>query len=324
MTIMRKSRAIYFGCIFLLTFLFINCGSENKMSTLQIVKLDNYPSASSIDYIDGKLYLMGDDATNFLVLDTNLNIIDSIPIISNAARRIPKETKPDLEASAYNSDSNEIFLFGSGSLSPYRNLAWRYNFKTRVKDSISLENFYSQVKQAGIEQINIEGACFIGGKLILVNRGNKGYPNNHLIIADSRSWNKDSNFQVSIIPFAAQRHSNSFNGISGLCYAKESDKLIMTVSTEDTRNSYDDGAIGKSYLWIISNISTKINNKALGTKRVIDLEYTDSRFKGQKIESATIVGETKELIHLVLVADNDDGSSTVFKMSIQKTTSHAE
>jgi len=294
------------------------------MSTLQIKKLDKYPSASSIEYIDGKLYLMGDDATNFLVLDTNLNIIDSIPVITNSARRIPKETKPDLEASAFNNDSNEIFLFGSGSLSPYRNLVWRYNIQTRLKDSVSLENLYTQVKNLGIEQVNIEGACFIGGKLILVNRGNKGYPKNHLIITDDKFWNKDSNFQISIIPFAAQRHSNSFKGISGLCYAKESDRLIMTVSTEDTKNSYDDGAIGKSYLWIINNISTKINNKALGDKRVIDLEYLDPRFKGQKIESATVIGETNEMIHLVLVADNDDGSSTVFKMSIQKTTSHAE
>ena len=60
--------------------------------------------------------------------------------------------------------------------------------------------------------------------------------------------------------------------------------LIMTVSTEDTKNNYDDGAIGKSYLWIINNISTKLNNKTIKRDRVIDLEYIDSRFKGQKIE----------------------------------------
>src|SRR5215207_9444163 len=113
--VIRKSKTTCSICISLLTLVFINCGSKNNMSTLQIKKLDNYPSASSIEYIDGKLYLMGDDATNFLVLDTNLTIIDSIPIISNLARRIPKETKPDLEASAFNIDSNEVFLFGSGS-----------------------------------------------------------------------------------------------------------------------------------------------------------------------------------------------------------------
>ena len=36
------------------------------MSDVQIKKLD-YPSASAIEYYDGKLYLMGDDATKLLV-----------------------------------------------------------------------------------------------------------------------------------------------------------------------------------------------------------------------------------------------------------------
>ena len=215
-------------------------------------------------------------------------------------------------------NGDNLFLFGSGSLSPYRNFGWRHNLKTKDNDSINLEPLFLKVKELGIEQINIEGACFVPGKLILVNRGNKGYPHNHLIITDEKFLDNDSSFQISIIPFAPQKDTASFKGISGLCYARESDQLIMTVSTEDTRNSYDDGAIGKSYLWIIDNISTKIINRALGTKRVIDLEYIDSRFKGQKIESATVIGETNKLIHLVLVADNDDGSSTVFKMSITK------
>lgn len=307
----------------LILFSIFSCGQKGNISSIEIKKLE-YPSASSIEYIDGKLYLMGDDATNLLVLDTNFNIIDSIAIIANSTKRLPKETKPDLEASAFNIDSSEIFLFGSGSLSPYRNFGWRHHLKTKDNDSINLEPLYSKIKDAGIEQINIEGACFVSGRLLLVNRGNKGYPHNHLIITDEKFLKNDSSFQISIIPFAAQKHTTSFKGISGLCYARESDRLIMTVSTEDTKNSYEDGAIGNSYLWIINDISTKINNRALGDKRVIDLEYIDARFKGQKIESATVIGERNDLIHLAMVADNDDGSSTVFKMSIRKTISLAE
>lgn len=267
---------------------------------------------------------MGDDATNLLVLDTSFNIIGSIPIIADSSKRLPKETKPDLEASAFSVDSNQIFLFGSGSVSPYRNLGWKHNLKTKATDSIKLEPLYLKVKESGIEQINIEGACLVSGKLLFVNRGNKGYSHNHLIITDEKFLNNDSSFRLFVIPFATQKNSASFKGISGLCYARESDQLIMTVSTEDTKNSYEDGAIGNSYLWIIDNISTKINSRALGSKRVIDLEYIDARFKGQKIESATVIGETGDFIHLAMVADNDDGSSTVFKMSFRKTISLAE
>jgi Family of unknown function (DUF6929) len=316
---MRKIGKVY--CFIFIFIIILSCGRKNNMSDLQIKKLD-YPSASSIELYDEKLYLMGDDATKLLVLDTNLNIVDSIPIISYPENRIPKDTKPDLESSAL--DSDNLFLFGSGSLSTYRNFGWKYNLKTKDNDSINLEPLYLKVKDSGIEQINIEGACFVSGKLLLVNRGNKGYPHNHLIIADEKFLNNDSSFQIFIIPFAIQKDLASFKGISGLCYARESDQLVMTVSTEDTRNSYDDGAIGKSYLWIISNISTKIKDRALGSKRVIDLEYIDFRFKGQKIESATVIKETDKLIYLALVADNDDGSSTVFKMGINRTISLAE
>ena len=73
----------------------------------------------------------------------------------------------------------------------------------------------------------------------------------------------------------------------------------------------------KSFLWMINNISTKLNSKKIGPDRIIDLEEIDPRFKKQKIESATVINETKELINLVLVADNDDGSSTIFKLSIK-------
>ena len=307
------------------------------MPEIQIKKLDNYPSASSIEYYDGKLCLMGDDATKLLVLDTNLNVVDSIPIIPYSENRIPKDIKPDLEASAL--DGDNLFLFGSGSLSPYRNFAWKHNLKTPASDGwtvypplsalqdndgVDLEPLFLKIKELGIEQINIEGACFVAGRLLFANRGNKGYPHNHLIITDEKFLNNDSSFQVSVIPFAAQKDIASFKGISGLCYAEESDQLIMTVSTEDTKNSYEDGTIGKSYLWIINNISTRIADRALGSKRVIDLEYIDSRFKGQKIESATVIKETDRLIYLALVADNDDGSSTVFKMSITRAVSLAE
>ena len=273
---MRKlGNIIHFAFVL---FLFYSCSSKETSSDVQIKKLD-YPSASSIEYFDKKLYVMGDDATILLVLDTNLNLIDSIPFLTYPGKRIPKDIKPDLEASVLNTDN--LFLFGSGSLSPHRNSGWKYNLRTKVKDSISLEPLYLKIKEKGIEQINIEGACLVPGKLILVNRGNKDYRYNHFIITDQQSLTADSSFQVSIIPFEIQKDTASFKGISGLCYVKESDQLIMTVSMEDTRNSYTDGAIGKSYLWIINSFSNKLNSKTIGADKIIDLEEIDPRFKNR-------------------------------------------
>ncbi|MND05646.1 hypothetical protein D3C83_265740 [compost metagenome] len=51
---------------------------------------------------------------------------------------------------------------------------------------------------------------------------------------------------------------------------------------------------------------------------IIDLEEVDARFKGQKIESVCILKETKDFLHLALAADNDDGSSTLFRLVVEK------
>lgn len=296
---------------------------EINDSYLISVKKLSYPSASSVEFYDGVLYVMGDDATDLLVLDTNLNVIDSIHFIDYAGRRIPKDSKQDLEASALYKDNTgtALFLFGSGSITPNRDKGWWYYFETKIKDSVSFQTLYSQLKKSGINQINIEGACFIYKSLLLSNRGNKNYPINHLIYIDDalRSfWDKDSSFHLKIMPFEPEKDTSLFKGISGLCYSRQSDQLIMTVSTENTRSAYEDGAIGKSYLWVIDSISNKLKSKTVTSDKVIDLEEIDPRFKGQKIESATIIEETKEFMRLVLVADNDDGSSTIFKMSIKK------
>ncbi len=302
--------------VFIVTFIISSCQSNNDLVILK--SLDQYPSASAIEYINGKLYITGDDATGILVLDTNLHIIDSIPLIDYPCKRIPKEIKPDLESSVYFQDKGTVlFLFGSGSLTPYRNNGWWYYFETNIKDSMPLKSLYNQIKKSGIKDLNIEGACITNQYLVLSNRGNKSYPENHLVITDRNFWNNDSSFQITVIPIITDSDTTSFSGISGLCYAPEKDKLIMTVSTEDTRNSFEDGAIGKSFLWIVNQITSKIHDKDIHPDRIINLEKIDSRFKGQKIESATVVRESKEQVQLVLVADNDNGSSTVFKLTVK-------
>ena len=65
-------------------------------------------------------------------------------------------------------------------------------------------------------------------------------------------------------------------------------------------------------------ISSKKNWKALNPDQTIDLESIDPRFKGEKIESVCITKETKNFLHLVMVADNDNGSSSFLKLIIEK------
>jgi hypothetical protein len=304
----------YLFTCWLLLFLF-SCTKKEKDKPVVMKILPDYPSASAVEYLDGKLYVMGDDATKLLVLDTNFNAIDSILLFNYPNKRIPKDIKHDIESMMMlSNDSNKLLLFGSGSLTPYRDSVVIVDFATRKKESKAITDFYNLVKSKGIQELNIEGAAHTDLGFVLANRGHLGWPKNNLIFA---MWLRPEPASMDVIQVKGISDSSSFQGISGLAYSMRNDALIMTASTEQTASSLADGAIGKSYIWIIKKLSYAIGKAELSPDIVIDFEEIDPVFKGQKIESVTILNETKESLRLVLVADNDNGSSTIFKLSIK-------
>ncbi|HEX7846892.1 MAG TPA: hypothetical protein VF476_13905 [Chitinophagaceae bacterium] len=300
---------------FLYVLLLLSCAKKGKDPTVIVKELPGYPSASAIEYVNGKLYIMGDDATQMLVLDTNLNIIDSVPFFYSESGRVPKDSKQDIESILFLNDSNKLILFGSGSLSPYRDSAWYFDIETKEKKARSYHPLYSTIRNLGIKEINIEGAVKINDEFILANRGHLDNPKNHLLFFRNNFFVEPGT--IFIAPVTYTQDSTSFQGISGLTYSPVNDALIMTVSTEQTASVFEDGEIGKSYIWIIHKISIPIPVTEFKPDKIIDLEKIDPVFKGHKIESAAVIGESKNSIRLILVADNDDGGSTVFKLSVK-------
>lgn len=302
---------------FLIAFLFFTCNTKRNTQLENIQRLPSYPSASGAEYFNNLVYIIGDDAKYILILDSNLSIKDSIALYSFPENKIPKAIKPDIESITITAD-NKLLLLGSGSVIPYRNAGWLIDPVSKQKDSLRLDSFYNRLKANGIDEINIEGLCHIPGYMAITNRGNKSYRKNMLIITKKDFWTNQSNAPISLIHLGINTDSTVFNGVSGLAYSAKTDKLLITVSTEDTRNNIDDGTIGKSYLWIVDNISAKKKWKAINPNTIIDLEETDPRFKGQKIESVCILQEDENSFTLLLAADNDNGSSTLFTLSLSK------
>lgn len=296
--------------------IFTSCKSDNSVLT-NVIHFPAYPSASGIEYYNNKFFIIGDDATQLLILDSNLTTSDSMRLYDGIEKKLPKEIKSDLESASL-TDDNRLLILGSGSKAPYRFKGWLIDPNKKSKDSLQLDTFYQRLALNGIKELNIEGATAIPGHFVLSSRGNKGYRKNHLIITDNRFWEKQSQCNINTMLSGINTDSSTFSGISGMAFSGKSDLLILSVSTEDTHNTIDDGAIGKSYLWFISNFSSKRRWKAVNPTKVIDLSTIDPRFKGQKIESVCITKETSDFLHLVLAADNDNGSSTLFKVIIQK------
>ncbi len=132
-------------------------------------------------------------------------------------------------------------------------------------------------------------------------------------------WKNQSEAPITLIRIGVNTDTTLFNGVSGIAYAEKSDRLILTVSTEDTRNSMDDGAIGKSYLWIVNNFSTKKKWKAINPDKIIDLGRKRSPIQRTKDRIRLCnVRNSKDVLHLVLAADNDNGSSTLFRIELEK------
>jgi hypothetical protein len=306
---------------FILPILLLGACNDKKIALETTQQFPAYPSASGIEYFRGHYYIMGDDATHLLVLDSNLTVKDSIRVWPGDEKRIPKNSKPDFEAlSIIRADNNgpRLLLTGSGSLPPHRDSACLFDPATSTSTLLSLDTFYHRIKARGLEQLNLEGACTIPGLFIFSNRGNKSFRKNHLILTSDDFWMRQTTAPITLIKIGSNIDSNSFQGVSGLAYMRNGDRLLLTVSTEDTKSAYEDGAIGKSYLWIVDNISSKRRWNSINPNRIIDLEDIDPAFKGNKIESVCVTAETRNYLHLALVADNDDGGSRLFRIRIAK------
>ena len=301
-------------------FLFLVTGCTSDFTFNSKKTFTDYPSGSGIVHFKDRMYLIGDDANHLLMADTAFNITDSIKLFESEERRIPKPLKADLEGATLVSINKQpqILLVGSGSLMPFRNGGWLINPFNKEKTQLDINTFYNRIRSEGIDALNIEGVATIPRGIVFASRGNKSFRENYLIFTANEFWNNQDSVEIRKCKVGTNTDTASFQGVSGLEYSKASDQLLLTVSTENTNSTTEDGAIGKSYLWIINNISAKRNMIALNPSKIIDLEAMDGRFKGHKIESVCIISENNKKMELVLVADDDKGTSILFKITLKK------
>jgi hypothetical protein len=290
---------------------------EKGPQLLEMKVLDKYPSGSALVYYKKMLYVIGDDAAWLLKLDSGFKLIDSTRLFESQGR-IPKETKADIESIAIARSNKKpvLILPGSGSLDPYRNIMIVVDPATNEKKQYRLDTFYKRLRQEGLAELNIEGSASIPAFTVLASRGNKNFSRNYLVFTSPRFWEKQEIAPIKLVKVGIQADTTSFTGVSGLEYSNKTDQLLITVSTENTRNSYDDGEIGKSYLWIINDISARRRLNAINPDRVIDLEAMDSRFKGHKIESVAIISDVGKNKEIVLISDDDKGGTVLFRVKL--------
>lgn len=291
----------------------INKQSFAQVELLKTTQLNTFPSASSLSFYNNRLYVLGDDAPDLLVLNSDHEKVQDLALFAAAGKRIDKEYKADLEASALYSKGNKNYLIGISSFSAdNRNKILVYDL-SRSTHAPKLITAKDPMNKVDIEETNIEGATFSGGKLLLSNRANNTHTTNYLIVVDFDPEDGINTKDATNIKLELPQ-ANGVVGISGLEYVKEKDLLLFVASTENTDNATEDGTIGDSYLGYINNISQKLDQQEIKADTLISFSKAINKEKNYKIESIAVesVNENELLLHLA--ADNDDGKSTLFKI----------
>lgn len=283
------------------------------MELIRSATLEYFPSASAIEYDNGKLFVLGDDAPHLLILDTTYRLIDTVRFSSDTGSRISKSIKTDIESAALIRHNNEKYLYALSSFSA-TNRTNLYYFPLNQPDSFLVIDYSVLAGMLqNISSVNIEGLAFMQSKFIMANRANSTHKTNQIIITGNvLQENKNSPPLVMNV----RLDTTTVKGISGLYYLEEKDILFFTASEENTPDAISDGTIADSYIGWIRLFSHKLDDRVLRPDDMVRLSTVDKVFGKQKIESLCIENVKEDVIIMHLVADNDDGKSSLFKIRL--------
>ncbi len=285
-----------------------------QVQLLQSTIFDTIPSGSGIEKWQDKIYIIGDDSNYLFELNGEWEIINTIQLFdrpTDGTARIIKKIKPDLEAVTLVPPSH-LLAMGSGSLAELRDVGVLLNLAAQDElEYLNFNDMYEMLRSI-TSQVNIEGACNVDDKIILLNRGDNDH-SNQLIITN---WNRKQltvEKQMDIHFLDLPRIENTSAGFTGCVHLPETDMMIFCASAEETTNSYDDGKIIGSLLGVMQNFTSQIANHDVKITDIVVPEF----FKGIKIESVCIDEfiEANEVI-LLAVADNDMGKTELMRLHI--------
>jgi hypothetical protein len=282
------------------------------------IELENYPSGSGIEFYDDKIYIIGDDSRELLVMNKKWNKPALINLFESQDKKIPKSAKSELEAMTVIAvDKKPHLLLISSGITEKRTKAVLLNLKTRAVTWIDLSVFYNRIKAAGITELNIEGIAEVYDYLVLVNRGTAAKPVNHLVITKADFWKNQekASLQTVVIDFENVNAHGKKMGISGLRYSDKHEDLFITLCEE---TNPDGTRPARSYLGVIENLYRKIGREKgkIKVNHLIDLTESDPRFQDYTIESACIQSQKDHSVKLQLVADDAAGKTFLFKVGL--------
>lgn len=297
------------------------------------IMLPTIASASGLELINNRLYIIGDDTKYLFVLDTDFNGIDQLELFEsdkNGADRIAKKYKPDLESIAHIkiNELDYLLILGSGSKENRDHgflvcISETDNSKTDVQkvDFKLLYDFLrADDKIVKNGKLNIEGAASDERFFILLNRANKKGNNAVLVFETGQilallSKKSDTLPKPKVQVYDLPEINNVPSGFSG-AYIFEN-KLFFTASAEDTSDAVEDGNVAGSLIGFMQILAEE-NPENRVSEIVASAIITESGniFLG-KLESIVIFKKHAHTHYSALaVTDNDLGGSELILIEI--------
>ncbi len=285
-----------------------------KVELIDFKELENYPSCSGIEFYNDKIYLVGGEATNLLVMSKKWKKPGYLPL-SGAEQKNAATVKQELEAMTLLTMDKKphLFIIGSGT-GPERNQAVLLNLKTEAPAFVDLSVFYNRIQAAGLPALNIEGIAQVYDYLALVHGGNNASPENYLIITTPDFWNNQENAPVQIVKIDFGAKGIKGMAISGITYSDDHEDLFLTINIAPEAGGED----GKSWLGIIENLYRKIGREKIRMKvnQLVELPGAVPQFSGYTLGAVCIQSEKDHSMKMQLVAHNNSGKSGLFKVQL--------
>lgn len=284
-----------------------------KIRITDYTKLKDIPSGSGLAVHEEKYYIVGDDSPYLFVLDKEFKLLSKTKLIEAKIKgegRIDKAIKPDFEALEI-INHKEILIFGSGSLSPQRDVFLHLSLEADLQlRYYLLTEFYESIKSLAVmrnSELNLEAVAYHNNSLFLFNRSN-----NLLLKYDYPQWLSYIQGKAELPePEVKQYQLPSINGIeakfSGATSTQDGANILFTASVEDTSNAYEDGEILGSFVGLLDSTNNKLG-ELRGVCRVEDLE------KPLKIESVSFIKEISDTqAKIAMLTDDDLGNSILIE-----------
>lgn len=281
------------------------------------------PSASGIEILGPVAYVIGDDSPYLYLLDAaTLAVLSRVALFETDAfgtGRIPKATKPDLEAMAaltWPNGQAGVLVLGSGS-TPAREVGWFVSVTGNAPLRVDLGPLCRQLRAqlpAGVA-LNLEAAATTDTELLLFQR-TVGRADAALLfvlpLAETlvflTSPTGATPPAVHQLVFELPLIDGCPAGFSGATFVDG--RLFVSASVENTADAVLDGAVLGSFIGVV--------DVAAHTATFAQLAWADGRAYHGKVEGLAVRQQLADgQFELLLVTDDDAGGSTAATAHLQ-------